>query len=250
MYLNDVKVKSTDETECLLENLTGDTLYAVAVTAMAEDGTESDKAVLEEVTEEGIEKGKFKTQVDKEELQETAKNVDKVLENKENYTEESLKNLQDAYNNCQKVLEDKNATLDQVDEAKKTLKKAFDDLKTKDDGKKDDGKKDDGKQDDGKQDDGKKEDPKKDPTPTPGPVTPTPTTTPTPSTTPQSGAKPAAPSGNTNTGSTNAGGTTTGSTSTTKVAKTGDTANAAAWLFTLAASAVAGTVIVKRKRED
>ena len=250
VYLNDVKVKSTDETECLLENLTGDTLYAVAVTAMAEDGTESDKAVLEEVTEEGIEKGKFKTQVDKEELQETAKNVDKVLENKENYTEESLKNLQDAYNNCQKVLEDKNATLDQVDEAKKTLKKAFDDLKTKDDGKKDDGKKDDGKQDDGKQDDGKKEDPKKDPTPTPGPVTPTPTTTPTPSTTPQSGAKPAAPSGNTNTGSTNAGGTTTGSTSTTKVAKTGDTANAAAWLFTLAASAVAGTVIVKRKRED
>ncbi len=250
VYLNDVKVKSTDETECLLENLTGDTLYAVAVTAMAEDGTESDKAVLEEVIEEGIEKGKFKTQVDKEELQETAKNVDKVLENKENYTEESLKNLQDAYNNCQKVLEDKNATLDQVDEAKKALKKAFDDLKTKDDGKKDDGKKDDGKQDDGKQDDGKKEDPKKDPTPTPGPVTPTPTTTPTPSTTPQSGAKPAAPSGNTNTGSTNAGGTTTGSTSTARAAKTGDTANAAAWLFTLAASAVAGTVIVKRKRED
>ena len=255
VYLNDVKVKSTDETECLLENLTGDTLYAVAVTAMAEDGTESDKAVLEEVTEEEIEKGKFKTQVDKEELQETAKNVDKVLENKENYTEESLKNLQDAYNNCQKVLEDKNATLDQVDEAKKALKKAFDDLKTKDDGKKDDGKKDDGKQDDGKQDDGKqddgkKEDPKKDPTPTPGPVTPTPTTTPTPSTTPQSGAKPAASSGNTNTGSTNAGGTTTGSTSTARAAKTGDTANAAAWLFTLAASAVAGTVIVKRKRED
>ena len=252
VYLNDVKVKSTDETECLLENLTGDTLYAVAVTAMAEDGTESDKAVLEEVIEEGIEKGKFKTQVDKEELQETAKNVDKVLENKENYTEESLKNLQDAYNNCQKVLEDKNATLDQVEEAKKALKKAYDNLKTKDDDKKDDGKKDDGKQDDGKQDDGKKEDPKKDPTPTPGPATPTPTptTTPTPSTTPQSGAKPAAPSGTTNTGSTGASRTTTGSTSATRAAKTGDTANAAAWLFTLAASAVAGTVIVKRKRED
>ena len=143
-----------------------------------------------------------------------------------------------------------NVTQEEVEKANAEIKKAFDELKAKDDGKKDDGKKDDGKQDDGKQDDGKKEDPKKDPTPTPGPVTPTPTTTPTPSTTPQSGAKPAAPSGNTNTGSTNAGGTTTGSTSTARAAKTGDTANAAAWLFTLAASAVAGTVIVKRKRED
>ena len=62
--------------------------------------------------------------------------------------------------------------------------------------------------------------------------------------------RPAAPSGSTNTGNTNAGGTTTGSTSTARAAKTGDTANAAARLFTLAASAVAGTVVVKRKRED
>ena len=62
--------------------------------------------------------------------------------------------------------------------------------------------------------------------------------------------KPATGSGSTNTGNTNAGGTTTGSTSTARAAKTGDTANAAAWLFTLAASAVAGTVVVKRKRED
>ena len=196
--------------------------------------------------------GQIKTQIenttsdyDKEKLQETAKDVDKVLENKGNYTEESLKNLEEIYKKYQEVLNGDNVTQEEVEKANAEIKKAFDELKAKDDDKRDDGKK-----DDGKQDDGKKEDPKKDPTPTPGPATPTPTTTPTPSTTPQSGAKPAAPSGNTNTGRTNAGGATTGSTSTTRVAKTGDTANTAAWLFTLAASAVAGTVIVKRKRED
>ena len=188
---------------------------------------------------------KIKVPAETDKLKEAVKEAEELVKDTEKYSEESLKALRDAIALAQGVLEDTNATQAQVDEALKAVNDAKNGLVAKETDKKDDGKK-----DDGKQDDGKKEDPKKDPTPTPGPATPTPTTTPTPSTTPQSGAKPAAPSGNTNTGSTGAGGTTTGSTSTARAAKTGDTANAAAWLFTLAASAVAGTVIVKRKRED
>ena len=241
VYLDDKKQNELpiEGTEYKLTGLKVGTRYNVAVTVVDVDGIESDRT--EEVEDT------FVTTADKEKLQETAKDVDKVLENKGNYTEESLKNLEEVYKKYQEVLNGDNVTQEEVEEANKAIEEAFKNLVAKDDDKKDDGKK-----DDGKQDDGKKEDPKKDPTPTPGPATPTPTTTPTPtpSTTPQSGAKPAAPSGNTNTGSTNAGGATTGSTSATRAAKTGDTANAAAWLFTLAASAVAGTVIVKRKRED
>ena len=239
VYLDDKKQNELpiEGTEYKLTGLKVGTRYNVAVTVVDVDGIESDRT--EEVEDT------FITKADKDKLQETAKDVDKVLENKGNYTEESLKNLEEVYKKYQEVLNGDNVTQEEVEKANAEIKKAFDELKAKEDDKKDDGKK-----DDGKQDDGKKEDPKKDPTPTPGPATPTPTTTPTPSTTPQSGAKPAAPSGNTNTGSTNAGGATTGSTSATRAAKTGDTANAAAWLFTLAASAVAGTVIVKRKRED
>ena len=239
VYLDDKKQNELpiEGTEYKLTGLKVGTRYNVAVTVVDVDGIESDRT--EEVEDT------FITKADKEKLQETAKDVDKVLENKGNYTEESLKNLEEIYKKYQEVLNGDNVTQEEVEKANAEIKKAFDELKAKDDDKRDDGKK-----DDGKQDDGKKEDPKKDPTPTPGPATPTPTTTPTPSTTPQPGAKPAAPSGNTNTGRTNAGGATTGSTSTTRVAKTGDTANTAAWLFTLAASAVAGTVIVKRKRED
>ena len=239
VYLDDKRQNELpiEGTEYKLTGLKVGTRYNVAVTVVDADGMESDRT--EEVEDT------FITKADKDKLQETAKDVDKVLENKGNYTEESLKNLEEVYKKYQEVLNGDNVTQEEVEKANAEIKKAFDELKAKEDDKKDDGKK-----DDGKQDDGKKEDPKKDPTPTPGPATSTPTTTPTPSTTPQSGAKPAAPSGNTNTGSTNAGGTTTGSTSATRAAKTGDTANAAAWLFTLAASAVAGTVIVKRKRED
>ena len=239
VYLDDKKQNELpiEGTEYKLTGLKVGTRYNVAVTVVDVDGIESDRT--EEVEDT------FITKADKEKLQETAKDVDKVLENKGNYTEESLKNLEEIYKKYQEVLNGDNVTQEEVEKANAEIKKAFDELKAKDDDKRDDGKK-----DDGKQDDGKKEDPKKDPTPTPGPATPTPTTTPTPSTTPQSGAKPAAPSGNTNTGRTNAGGATTGSTSTTRVAKTGETANTAAWLFTLAASADAGTVIVKRKRED
>ena len=229
--------RSIEGTEYKLTGLTVGTRYNVAVTVVDADGMESDRTEEAEDT--------FITKADKEKLQETAKDADKALENKDKYTEESLKNLEEVYKKYQEVLNGDNVTQEEVEKANAEIKRAFDELKAKEDDKKDDGKK-----DDGKQDDGKKEDPKKDPTPTPGPATPTPTTTPTPSTTPQSGAKPAAPSGNTNTGSTGAGRTTTGSTSATRAAKTGDTANAAAWLFTLAASAVAGTVIVKRKRED
>ena len=198
---------------------------------------------------------KIKVPAETDKLKEAVKEAEELVKDTEKYSEESLKALRDAIALAQGVLEDTNATQAQVDEALKAVNDAKNGLVAKETDKKDDGKK-----DDGKQDDGKKEDPKKDPTPTPGPATPSPTTTPTPSTTPQPGAKPAAPSGNTNTGSTNAGGTTTGSTttgstttgstSTARAAKTGDTANAAAWLFTLAASAVAGTVVVKRKRED
>ena len=244
VYLDDKKQNELpiEGTEYKLTGLTVGTRYNVAVTVVDADGMESDRTEEAEDT--------FITKADKEKLQETAKDADKALENKDKYTEESLKNLEEVYKKYQEVLNGDNVTQEEVEKANAEIKKAFDELKAKEDDKKDDGKKDDGKKDDGKQDDGKKEDPKKDPTPTPGPATPTPTTTPTPSTTPQSGAKPAAPSGNTNTGSTNAGGATTGSTSATRAAKTGDTANAAAWLFTLAASAVAGTVIVKRKRED
>ena len=239
VYLDDKKQNELpiEGTEYKLTGLKVGTRYNVAVTVVDADGMESDRT--EEVEDT------FITKADKEKLQETAKDADKALENKDKYTEESLKNLEEVYKKYQEVLNGDNVTQEEVEKANAEIKKAFDELKAKDDGKKDDGKK-----DDGKQDDGKKEDTKKDPTPTPGPATPTPTTTPTPSTTPQSGAKPAAPSGNTNKGSTNAGGATTGSTSTTRVAKTGDTANTAAWLFSLAASAVAGTVIVKRKRED
>ena len=239
VYLDDKRQNELpiEGTEYKLTGLKVGTRYNVAVTVVDADGMESDRT--EEVEDT------FITKADKEKLQETAKDADKALENKDKYTEESLKNLEEVYKKYQEALNGDNVTQEEVEKANAEIKKAFDELKAKDDGKKDDGKK-----DDGKQDDGKKEDPKKDPTPTPGPATPTPTTTPTPSTTPQSGAKPAAPSGNTNKGSTNAGGATTGSTSTTRVAKTGDTANTAAWLFTLAASAVAGTVIVKRKRED
>ena len=188
---------------------------------------------------------KIKVPAETDKLKEAVKEAEELVKDTEKYSEESLKALRDAIALAQGVLEDTNATQAQVDEALKAVNDAKNGLVAKETDKKDDG----------KQDDGKKEDPKKDPTPTPGPATPTPTTTPTPSTTPQPGAKPAAPSGNTNTGSTNAGGTTTGSTttgstSTARAAKTGDTANAAAWLFTLAASAVAGTVVVKRKRED
>ena len=224
VYLDDKKQNELpiEGTEYKLTGLKVGTRYNVAVTVVDVDGIESDRT--EEVEDT------FITKADKEKLQETAKDVDKVLENKGNYTEESLKNLEEIYKKYQEVLNGDNVTQEEVEKANAEIKKAFDELKAKDDDKRDDGKK-----DDGKQDDGKKEDPKKDPTP---------------STTPQSGAKPAAPSGNTNTGRTNAGGATTGSTSTTRVAKTGDTANTAAWLFTLAASAVAGTVIVKRKRED
>ena len=198
---------------------------------------------------------KIKVPAETDKLKEAVKEAEELVKDTEKYSEESLKALRDAIALAQGVLEDTNATQAQVDEALKAVNDAKNGLVAKETDKKDDGKKDDGKKDDGKQDDGKKEDPKKDPTPTPGPATPTPTTTPTPSTTPQPTTKPAAPSGNTNTGSTNAGGTTagsttTGSTSTARSAKTGDTANAAAWLFTLAASAVAGTVVVKRKRED
>ena len=210
-----------EETEYKLTGLKVGTKYKVAVTAVNEEGIESD------LTEEAEET--FVTKADKGELSTAAGDAEKALKDKDKYTEESLKNLQKVFEQYQGVLNDEDVTQEQVEEAKAAIEKAIKELK---------------------------ENPEA-PTPTPNPTTtpnpsatPAPTTTPNPTTAPQPTTKPATGSGSTNTGNTNAGGTTTGSTSTARAAKTGDTANAAAWLFTLAASAVAGTVVVKRKRED
>ena len=155
VYLDDKRQNELpiEGTEYKLTGLKVGTRYNVAVTVVDVDGIESDRT--EEVEDT------FITKADKDKLQETAKDVDKVLENKGNYTEESLKNLEEVYKKYQEVLNGDNVTQEEVEKANAEIKKAFDELKVKDDGKKDDGKKDDGKQDDGKQDDGKKEDPKK-----------------------------------------------------------------------------------------
>ena len=151
VYLDDKRQNELpiEGTEYKLTGLKVGTRYNVAVTVVDVDGIESDRT--EEVEDT------FITKADKDKLQETAKDVDKVLENKGNYTEESLKNLEEVYKKYQEVLNGDNVTQEEVEKANAEIKKAFDELKVKDDGKKDDGKKDDGKQDDGKQDDGKKE---------------------------------------------------------------------------------------------
>ena len=153
VYLDDKKQNELpiEGTEYKLTGLTVGTRYNVAVTVVDADGMESDRTEEAEDT--------FITKADKEKLQETAKDADKALENKDKYTEESLKNLEEVYKKYQEVLNGDNVTQEEVEKANAEIKKAFDELKAKEDDKKDDGKKDDGKKDDGKQDDGKKEDP-------------------------------------------------------------------------------------------
>ena len=238
VYLDGEKVNATPvkETRYELTGLKVGTKYNVAVTAVNEEGTESE--ITEEVEET------FITMADMEKLNNTVEDAKKALEEKEKYTEESLKKLQEVYKQYQDVLNGENVTQEQVDEANAAIEKAFKDLKVKetaddkkDDNKKDDNKKDDNKKDDNKKDDNKKDDKKKD-----------------------DNKKPAAGGGSTGSGSTGGGSTgsgTTGSGSAGKGSssitspKTGDTMNVAAWALAFAASAAAaGTVVVKRKKED
>lgn len=208
VYLDGEKVNATPvkETRYELTGLKVGTKYNVAVTAVNEDGTESE--ITEEVEET------FITMADMEKLNNTVEDAKKALEEKEKYTEESLKKLQEVYKQYQDVLNGENVTQEQVDEANAAIEKAFKDLKVKEtaDDKKDDNK------------------------------------------------KPAAGGGSTGSGSTGGGSTgsgTTGSGSAGKGSssitspKTGDTMNVAAWALAFAASAAAaGTVVVKRKKED
>lgn len=208
VYLDGEKVNATPvkETRYELTGLKVGTKYNVAVTAVNEEGTESE--ITEEVEET------FITMADMEKLNNTVEDAKKALEEKEKYTEESLKKLQEVYKQYQDVLNGENVTQEQVDEANAAIEKAFKDLKVKEtaDDKKDDNK------------------------------------------------KPVAGGGSTGSGSTGGGSTgsgTTGSGSAGKGSssitspKTGDTMNVAAWALAFAASAAAaGTVVVKRKKED
>ena len=171
----------------------------------------------------------------KDELKAAVEDATKVVGDKEQYTEESLAALQAAIDEANAVLDNPEATQAEIDAAVKAVKEAKEALKVKED------KKDDNKDDNNKGDDSNKGDNKKDDG--------------------NSGASNNGSSnggsnnngssntGSTNTGSGNKGTTSTGST-TSHAAKTGDTTNVVTWLFALAASAVAGLGVVKRKKED
>ena len=224
VYVNGTQVNDTlvATTEYVLTGLTEGTEYTVEVEAVDTNNNESAKAAVtfttakEPVTPEP-------TVVDKTELKATTAKADTALAATDKYTAESLKALQAVYDQYASVLNDENATQVQVDEANKAIAKALNALveKKTDDGKKDDDKKDDSNKGDNKKDDG------------------------------NSGASNNGSSngGSNNNGSGNKGTTSTGST-TSHAAKTGDTTNVVTWLFALAASAVAGLGVVKRKKED
>ncbi len=173
--------------------------------------------------------------VKKDELKAAVEDATKVVGDKEQYTEESLAALQSAIDKANAVLDNPEATQAEIDAAVKAVKEAKAALKVKED------KKDDNKDDNNKGDDSNKGDNKKDDG--------------------NSGASNNGSSnggsnnngssntGSTNTGSGNKGTTSTGST-TSHAAKTGDTTNVVTWLFALAASAVAGLGVAKRKKED
>ena len=173
--------------------------------------------------------------VKKDELKATVEDATKVVGDTEQYTEESLAALQAAIDEANAVLDNPEATQAEIDAAVKAVKEAKAALKVKED------KKDDNKDDNNKGDDSNKGDNKKDDG--------------------NSGASNNGSSnggsnnngssntGSTNTGSGNKGTTSTGST-TSHAAKTGDTTNVVTWLFALAASAVAGLGVAKRKKED
>lgn len=231
VYVNGAQVNDTlvATTEYVLTGLTEGTEYTVEVEAVDTNNNVSAKAAVTFTTAKTPVTPE-PTVVDKTELKATTAKADTALAATDKYTAESLKALQAVYDQYASVLNDENATQVQVDEANKAIAKALNALveKKTDDGKKDDDKKDDSNKGDNKKDDG------------------------------NSGASNNGSSnggsnnnGSSNTGSTNTGSGNKGTTSTTShAAKTGDTTNVVTWLFALAASAVAGLGVVKRKKED
>ena len=224
VYVNGAQVNDTlvATTEYVLTGLTEGTEYTVEVEAVDTNNNVSAKAAVTFTTAKTPVTPE-PTVVDKTELKATTAKADTALAATDKYTAESLKALQAVYDQYASVLNDENATQVQVDEANKAIAKALNALveKKTDDGKKDDDKKDDSNRGDNKKDDG------------------------------NSGASNNGSSngGSNNNGSGNKGTTSTGST-TSHAAKTGDTTNVVTWLFALAASAVAGLGVVKRKKED
>ena len=224
VYVNGAQVNDTlvATTEYVLTGLTEGTEYTVEVEAVDTNNNVSAKAAVTFTTAKTPVTPE-PTVVDKTELKATTAKADTALAATDKYTAESLKALQAVYDQYASVLNDENATQVQVDEANKAIAKALNALveKKTDDGKKDDDKKDDSNKGDNKKDDG------------------------------NSGASNNGSSngGSNNNGSGNKGTTSTGST-TSHAAKTGDTTNVVTWLFALAASAVAGLGVAKRKKED
>ena len=173
--------------------------------------------------------------VKKDELKATVEDATKVVGDTEQYTEESLAALQAAIDEANAVLDNPEATQAEIDAAVKAVKEAKAALKVKED-KKDDNKDDNNKGDDSNKDDNKKDDGNSG-------------ASNNGSSNGGSNNNGSSNTGSTNTGSGNKGTTSTGST-TSHAAKTGDTTNVVTWLFALAAYAVAGLGVAKRKKED
>ena len=169
--------------------------------------------------------------VKKDELKAAVEDATKVVGDKEQYTEESLAALQSAIDKANAVLDNPEATQAEIDAAVKAVKEAKEDLKVKEDKKDDNNKGDDSNKGDNKKDDGNSG------------------ASNNGSSNGGSNNNGSSNTGSTNTGSGNKGTTSTGST-TSHAVKTGDTTNVVTWLFALAASAVAGLGVVKRKKED
>ena len=169
--------------------------------------------------------------VKKDELKAAVEDATKVVGDKEQYTEESLAALQSAIDKANAVLDNPEATQAEIDAAVKAVKEAKEALKVKEDKKDDNNKGDDSNKGDNKKDDGNSG------------------ASNNGSSNGGSNNNGSSNTGSTNTGSGNKGTTSTGST-TSHAAKTGDTTNVVTWLFALAASAVAGLGVAKRKKED
>ncbi|WP_347991255.1 fibronectin type III domain-containing protein [Mediterraneibacter faecis] len=167
----------------------------------------------------------------KDELKAAVEDATKVVGDKEQYTEESLAALQSAIDKANVVLGNPKATQAEIDAAVKAVKEAKEALKVKEDNKDDNNKGDDSNKGDNKKDDGNSG------------------ASNNGSSNGGSNNNGSSNTGSTNTGSGNKGTTSTGST-TSHAVKTGDTTNVVTWLFALAASAVAGLGVAKRKKED
>ena len=214
VYVNGEKVNTelVTATEYDLTGLTPATEYSVQIEAVDAAGNVSEKSEAATFTTEKDAVNPDPTVVNKTELKATTAKADAALAATDKYTAESLKDLQTVYDQYASVLNDENATQAQVDEANKAIAKALNALVEK---KTDDGNKGDNKKDDGN------------------------------SGTSNNGSS---NGGSNNNGSSNTGSGNKGTTS--HAVKTGDTTNVVTWLFALAASAVAGLGVVKRKKED